>query len=358
MPAQGLHQRSRGQGLHLQHHGGVALRRSGGYRVARYVDKHGHVCAFYDSTLLFPADASRTRAQAGTYVLDMTNPRKPGAHGQPDDAGDGLAARVAAAQPEARPARRRCRARPRPTPAFVDVYGVNDDCRHPVWRASLPIGPLGHESGFSPDGRTFWATATAREGITAIDLTTPALPRIIWHTETYGSHGMAISQDGKRAYLASPCCNYFTAVGGYGNDSKTGGLIILDISKIQNRTIATPADSVPVVAKLSWPEISIPQNVIPITVKRPPLPGGVRRVQLQRVPVQPRQQRRRRPHHRHRQREEAAGHQPDPPCGSQQPTRATRPAERPWRNKRRRRAMPRTTAPCRGRTTRASWRAA
>jgi hypothetical protein len=149
----------------------------------------------------------------------------------------------------------------------VDVYSVAKDCRQPVFESSLPIGPLGHESGFSPDGRTFWATATAREGITAIDLTNPAVPQIIWHTETYGSHGMAISADGKRAYLASPCCNYFTAISGYGTDSRTGGLIILDVSKIQNRTISSPNDSVPEIARLTWPEISIPQNVIPVTIK-------------------------------------------------------------------------------------------
>src|SRR5947199_7779851 len=29
---------------------------SGGYRVYRYTDKAGHVCAFYDTTLLFPGN--------------------------------------------------------------------------------------------------------------------------------------------------------------------------------------------------------------------------------------------------------------------------------------------------------------
>src|SRR4051812_41180664 len=50
---------------------------SGGYRTARYVDKHGHVCAFYDSTLLFGIDVVGNEGKAGTYVLDMSNPRKP-----------------------------------------------------------------------------------------------------------------------------------------------------------------------------------------------------------------------------------------------------------------------------------------
>jgi hypothetical protein len=238
---------------------------SGGYRVARYVDAHGHTCAFYDSTLLFPTDAAAGRPP-GVYALDMSNPRKPKFTANLDtpamdspheslrlNTKRGLLVADAGS--------------PATQVGMVDVYSVKNDCRHPKFQASLPIGPLGHESGFSPDGRTFWASATARQGITAIDLTNPALPQIIWHTEDYGSHGMAVSPDGKRLYLAAPCCSYFTAISGYGTDSRTGGVIILDISSIQNRTISNPNASVPEVARITWPEISIPQNVIPISVK-------------------------------------------------------------------------------------------
>jgi hypothetical protein len=240
---------------------------SGGYRTARYVDKHGHVCAFYDSTLLFPSDVPGNSGKAGTYVLDMTNPRKPvftdnldtPAMDSPHESLRLNSTRGLLVADAGSPATQ---------VGIVDVYSVADDCRHPTFESSLPIGPLGHESGFSPDGKTFWATATAREGITAIDLTQPAFPKIVWHTEKYGSHGMAISPDGKRAYLASPCCNYFTAISGYGNDSRTGGLIILDISSIQNRTISNPNADVPEIARMTWPEISIPQNVIPVTIKK------------------------------------------------------------------------------------------
>jgi hypothetical protein len=77
---------------------------------------------------------------------------------------------------------------------------------------------------------------------------------------------MAISPDGKRAYLASPCCSYFTAISGFGHDSRTGGVIILDISQIQNRTISSPAADVPEIGRVTWPEISIPQNIIPMSV--------------------------------------------------------------------------------------------
>ena len=51
---------------------------SGGFRVERYVDKAGHECAFYDSTLLFPHNAHEHGAEgAGVFVLDMKNPKRP-----------------------------------------------------------------------------------------------------------------------------------------------------------------------------------------------------------------------------------------------------------------------------------------
>jgi hypothetical protein len=241
---------------------------SGGYRTARYVDQHGHVCAFYDSTLLFPTNVLSGQP-AGTYVLDMSNPRKPVMT-------DNLTTPAMDTPHESLRlnSKRGLLVADAGSPAtnlgFVDVYSVAKDCRHPVLDSTLPIGPLGHESGFSPDGKTFWATATATNGITAIDLTNPVLPRIVWHSQDYGSHGMALSPDGKVAYLAAPCCNYFTAISGYGNDSKTGGLVILDVSSVQNRTLTNPAADLPIIAKLTWPEISIPQNVIPITIKHHP----------------------------------------------------------------------------------------
>jgi len=239
---------------------------SGGYRVARYVDAHHHVCAFYDSTLLFPADAAQGRP-AGVYVLDMTNPHKPKFVTNLDTPGmdtpheslrlnskRGLLVAEAGS--------------PATQIGIVDVYSVKDNCLKPTWESTLPIGPFGHESGFSPDGNTFWATATARQGITAIDLRHPDAPEIVWHTEDYGTHGMAISRDGNRAYLAAPCCNYFTSVSGFGSDSRSGGVIILDVSQIQNRTISSPNAPVREISRLTWPEISIPQNVIPVTIKR------------------------------------------------------------------------------------------
>src|SRR5437868_11517211 len=141
---------------------------SRGYRVARYVDKHGHVCAFYDSTLLFPANAL-AGDPAGTYAIDMSNPRKPAMTANLTTPGMDTPHESLRLK-----SKRGLLVAEKGSPAtqigIVDVYSVATDCRKPTFESSLPIGPFGHESGFSPDGKTFWATATARQGITAIDL--------------------------------------------------------------------------------------------------------------------------------------------------------------------------------------------
>ena len=50
----------------------------------------------------------------------------------------------------------------------------------PALQSSLPVGLLGHESGFAPDGKTFYATSLATGNVTAVDLTNPKLPVILW----------------------------------------------------------------------------------------------------------------------------------------------------------------------------------
>jgi hypothetical protein len=107
------------------------------------------------------------------------------------------------------------------------------------------VARLGHESGFSPDGRTFYATGTARESITAVDVTNPKAPHAVWQGNVV-SHGMTLSDDGNRAYIAD--------VG--------GNLLILDVSQIQARK---PNPQAREVSRLTWHAASIPQNAIPFT---------------------------------------------------------------------------------------------
>jgi hypothetical protein len=108
------------------------------------------------------------------------------------------------------------------------------------------VARFGHESGFSPDGLTFYATGTATQAITAIDVTDPTSPHAIWQGNVL-SHGMSLSPDGNRAYIA---------------DAAGGDLGILDTSEIQARK---PDPQVREVSRLTWESASIPQNAIPFT---------------------------------------------------------------------------------------------
>ncbi|MDP9102261.1 MAG: hypothetical protein M3N21_08980 [Actinomycetota bacterium] len=234
---------------------------SGGFQVHRYVDHSGHECGYYDGTLLFPTRETANKP-GGVVVLDMTHPDHPVrttvlntfAMRTPHESlrlntKRGLLVAVAGS--------------PVTQAGLVDVYDVSGDCRAPVFKATTPLGILGHEGAFSPDGLTYWASTTADRGLTAIDLTNPMLPTIVWRSEGVATHGLSISDDGRRAYLADvntgPTQNYYQEITHGG-----GGLRILDISQVQDRALNP---QVPELGYLTWPEVTIPQSTIPVTIR-------------------------------------------------------------------------------------------
>jgi hypothetical protein len=187
----------------IAHHGKSSSAASGGYRVHRYVDASGHECAYYDTTLLFPVAAAQVPSElTGVYVLDMTNPRRPvrtdnlltPAMQSPHESFSinqtrGLLAAVMAY--------------PTFQPGIVDIYDISADCRHPVLKSSTPVGVLGHEGEFSPDGNTYWATSLATSTITAVDVSDPTVPKMLLTARNWSIHGLNISDDGTRFYGAS-----------------------------------------------------------------------------------------------------------------------------------------------------------
>ncbi len=219
---------------------------SGGFKVFRYMDTAGHVCAFYDTALLYPTNAVNLLGPSlGVAVLDMSNPTHPV---QTDtltqvpmmtpheslnlNVKRGLLAAV--------------NGNPATEPGLFSIYDVHSDCRHPVLDSTSLVARFGYESGFSADGNTFYATGTAVKSITAIDVTNPKQPHAIWQGNIL-AHGMSLSDDGNRAYVADP----------------TGGdLLILDTSQIQARA---PNPQVREISRLTWGSVSIPQNAIPFT---------------------------------------------------------------------------------------------
>ncbi|MBK5306240.1 MAG: hypothetical protein JJD92_06080 [Frankiaceae bacterium] len=226
---------------------------TGGFRVESYVDKAGHVCAFYDTTLLFPKDTLNQGVEGtGTYVLDMTDPAKP-IHT------DTL--RTSAMQSPHETLRLHKKrgilaaalSYPTFNPGFVDVYDVTADCRHPVLKSTTPLGVLGHESGFNPDGTIFYVGSLYGHTLAAVDLTDLLAPKLLWFSPDYSPHGMSISDDGKRMYMAEAS----QQSGAY------DGLTILDVSEVEKRTLNP---SVPVVSTTTWPNVGTPQTTEPFTL--------------------------------------------------------------------------------------------
>jgi len=128
---------------------------TGGYRVERYVDKAGHECAYFDSTLLFPKDIPDQGTEGpGVYVVDMSHPAHPVITTTLKTPAM-LSPHESLRLNQKRGLLVADMGYPTWNPGFLDVYDVTKDCRNPVLDSSAPIGILGHEGGFAPDGMTF-----------------------------------------------------------------------------------------------------------------------------------------------------------------------------------------------------------
>jgi hypothetical protein len=229
---------------------------SGGFKTLRYTDRKGNTCAFYDSTLLIGRDVVSNLLSGdglGVVVLDMNDPRHPKKTANltslamltPHEsllvnkkrgllvAEMGTAATL---------------------PGVMDVYDVKTDCRHPKLLSTTVASLFGHESGFSPDGKTFYTSGTLA-GFAAVDLSDPRKPRTIFQELGVQYHGMRLSNDGRTLYAAH--VGEPTAAGLTG-----GGLRILDVSDIQERK---SSPKVTIVSSLSWAGRSIPQVAEPFT---------------------------------------------------------------------------------------------
>jgi len=241
-------------------HGKRSAFGSGGYKVQRYTDAAGRTCAYYDSALMVGLNVPGILtggAGLGVVVLDMTDPAHPvktanlitPAMLQPHESllvneRRGLLAAVMGTLATA--------------PGVLDVYDISQDCRKPRLLSTTLSGVMGHESGFSPDGRTFWTAGAAGFTLTAVDLADPRRPRVL-HTKTgVVYHGLRLSEDGRTMYVAN-----------IGSPSLlTGGLLdragldILDVSDIQDRR---PDPVIRTLSRLTWEESSIPQVAEPFT---------------------------------------------------------------------------------------------
>jgi len=138
---------------------------------------------------------------------------------------------------------------------FFDVYDISD-CAHPAQLnglggtgLELPDNVLGHEGNWSPDGKTYWATGTAAGSITAIDVSNPGSPQIVF-TGLAGfpaNHGVELTPDGNTLYLAT-CL--------------PGGVQILDVSDVQGRKAAPQIRQI---GAVTWNQFSCGQHALPVS---------------------------------------------------------------------------------------------
>ena len=140
--------------------------------------------------------------------------------------------------------------------SVLDLYDVRTDCRHPKLLSSTPTGGLGHESGFAPDGRTFYITGDRRQHAAGRRRQRPDQPEGALHPV----RRELPRRPGQRR--RSPALRRRTSATPRNGSFADGGLRILDVSQIQDRKADPEA---PVLSSLSWPEGSIPQAAEPFT---------------------------------------------------------------------------------------------
>jgi hypothetical protein len=227
---------------------------TGGFKVLRYTDRRDNTCAYYDSTRTFPADVlEQSRSGLGVVVLDMNRPRAP-------RVATTLTTPTMLSPHESLLVNQRrgllaaVMGNAFTNVGLLEIYDISDNCRRPRLLSRTPQGILGHESGWSLDGRTFYGSSSGGNTFVALDVSDPSRPETLFVQQGVNYHGMRLSGDGRTLYVSN-----------IGNDLSGAtlpgeGLRILDVSEIQDRK-ADP--QVRILANLTWKEGSIPQVAQP-----------------------------------------------------------------------------------------------
>lgn len=135
---------------------------------------------------------------------------------------------------------------------YLSVYDISD-CAYPRLlnpgagtNLLMPLPITTHEAGFSPDGTTYWASGLTPGFVSAVDISDPVHPRVIWQGLTgIESHGMGFSPDGTRMYI-----------------SALSGFTVLDVGAIQRRE---PAPQVRHLGRIFWTDGQATQHSIAVT---------------------------------------------------------------------------------------------
>ena len=162
----------------------------------------------------------------------------------------------------------------------IDVYDLSEDCRFPQLLASVPLGTgtdggstapapiFGHEGAWAPDGLTYYiGSTTADRYYHAIDMTDPTKPKYITSFLGVRAHGLSISDDGNRAYVAHSGPGYTLAQLLDPNVAGNNGFAILDTSDVQARL---PNPQIRLISKFFYKDGRASQHTIPVKIEGKP----------------------------------------------------------------------------------------
>jgi len=163
----------------------------------------------------------------------------------------------------------------------VDIYDISDDCRFPQLLASVKVGTgadgggvvtpiIGHEGAWAPDGLTYYGGGrTVPNNYYAVDTSDATKPKLLstWFVPRVGTgartHGLSISDDGKRGYFVSIGSITPTTLTDP-NVAANNGLVIYDLSDIQARK---PNPQPKVIGEVYWKDGATAQHTIPVKIK-------------------------------------------------------------------------------------------
>src|SRR5688572_1985605 len=221
--------------------------------------------AYLDDCAYYGTDSNANMQHRGVTVVDASDPRRPRATAYLDDTSSMLDPHETLKSNERRKLLAGAR---RDGPGFA-LYDLSADCRRPVLKSDIELsGSSAHMGGFAPDGLTYYVGQSNRGigGLMAIvDTTDPSNPKHLLNWQFLGDgrpHDVNLSKDGTRLYSGQP--------GNFGNTGSSigpNGLVILDVSDVQNRL---PNPQVRIVSRLFWSDSGQAEQMLPITIKGRP----------------------------------------------------------------------------------------
>jgi hypothetical protein len=202
-----------------------------------------------------------TKKSPGVQVVDVSNPARPALSGTLTSPAMLIGPWESLKVNESRHLLGAVAGGPLVAAGYFDVYSLSGGCTRPQrlndiagTPLQLPADVLGHEGNWSPDGRTYWSSGLIGGSLTAIDVSNPQSPAIIWSgiAAFPVNHGVELSEDGNTLYLATVF---------------PGGVLILDVSDIQQRK---PVPAVRTIGQVTWDSQSVGQHAFPVSYSGKP----------------------------------------------------------------------------------------